>query len=65
MDLINTKYRVTSKSYETRGIKTYVGRVRYYEKDQYLWSESTGIHRPTAIDAQTDAFKLAFDRLNP
>ena len=38
---------------------TYVGRIKYYDDGQYLFSESTGIHRLNPIDAKNDAEKLA------
>ncbi len=63
MNHLDTKYRVSSRSYIQRGIKTYVGRVRFYEKDQFLFSESTGIHRTNPEDAQADATKIAMERL--
>ena len=63
MNHYETKFRVSSKSYRSFGIKTFVGRVRFYENDQYLFSESTGIHRLNTVDAKLDAYKIAEDRL--
>ena len=64
MNHYETKFRVSSRSYESFGIKTFVGRVRFYENDKYLFSESTGIHRLNAIDAKLDAYKIAENRLD-
>ena len=64
MNHYETKFRVSSKSYNMFGKKTYVGRVRYYENGKYLFSEGSGIHRLTAIDAKMDAYKLAENRLD-
>ena len=63
MNHYETIFRVSSRSYTTRGIKTFVGRAHYYESNQFLFSESTGIHRTTAIDAKMDAYKIAESRL--
>ena len=64
MNFMDTTYRIASRSYESRGVKTFVGRARYYEKDRFLFSESTGVHRLTATDAQVDAFRLAMERMH-
>ena len=63
MNHYQTKFRVSSRSYQMYKIKTYVGRVRYYESGKYLFSESSSIHRTTALDAKLDAYKLAESRL--
>ena len=59
-----TDYRISSKSYNTRGGKTFVGRVRWYQDGRYLWSDGCGVHRLTPEDAQHDAQLVAADRLN-
>ena len=64
MNHYQTKFRVSSKSHESRGIKTFVGRVRFYENGRFSFSESSGIHRLTAIDAKLDAYKIAEERLD-
>ena len=57
-------YRISSRAYtKYDGLKTFVGRVRWYENSRYLWSESTGVHRLTAQDAQDDALGLVNYRL--
>ena len=52
----------TRKHHSSRGV-TYVGRIQIYNSDQYLYSESTGIHRVSRGDAKRDATKLKVDRL--
>ena len=43
------------------GRTTYVGRVRYYDHNHYLFTNSTGIHRLNKEDAREDAVKSALD----
>lgn len=68
MDYIKNSYTITSRRYENKGIVTFIGRGHYYEMvdgvKTPLFSESTGIHRLTVKEAQTDAFKIAFDRFH-
>ena len=64
MNHYQTKFKVSSRSYESRGIKTFVGRVRFYENGRFVFSESTKIHRLNAIDAKLDAYKIAEERLD-
>ena len=65
MNHMETKFRVSSRSYtKYNNLKTYVGRVRFYENDRFLFSESTGIHRLTPTDAKLDAYKIAEDRMD-
>lgn len=59
-----TIYRISSKSYtKYNNLKTFVGCVRWYEDGRFLWSESTGIHCLTAMDARDDALNLVNYRL--
>ena len=39
----------------------YLGCVKYYDGDQYLYSEWTKINRPNEEDAKYDAVRLAED----
>ena len=68
MNHMNHSFRVTSRRYEKLNTVTFVGRVHYYETvnghPKAIWSETTGIHRLTPKDAQTDAFRIAFDRFD-
>ncbi len=58
-------YRISSRAYtKYNGLKTFVGRVRWYENGRSLWSESTGMHRLCAQDAQADAKNLVDYRLS-
>jgi len=59
-----TDYRISSKSYIKGKIKTFVGRVRWYQDGRYLWSDGCGVHRLTVKDARYDAELVAADRLN-
>ena len=43
------------------GPEYYVGRVKYYDGDMYLYSETTKIHRLNEEDAIYDAKLLAED----
>lgn len=66
MNHYETKFRVSSRRYTNPKTQmcSYVGRVRYYEDDAFLWSESTDIHRLTPIDAKLDAYRIAEERLS-
>ena len=39
--------------------ESYVGSVRWYEGDRYLWSETSKINRLTEDDALMDAYHMA------
>ena len=68
---INTRYRISSKAIWYMGVKSYVGRVHYYEPwkkeksralyKRALFSESTCIYRKYAKDALYDAHLLGRD----
>ena len=66
MNHYETKFRVSSRRYTDpkTQICTYIGRVRFYENDTFLFSESAGIHRLNPIDAKLDAYKIAEERLD-
>jgi len=66
MNHYKTKFRVSSRRYTNpkTQICTYVGRVRYYENDSFIFAESIGIHRLSPIDAKMDAYRLAEERLS-
>lgn len=59
-----TDYRISSKGCLKNKIKTYVGRVQWYQDGRYLYSDSCGIYRLTASDAHHDAELIVADRLN-
>ncbi len=63
MDNLNTIYRTSSRSYQWKGLKSYVGRIHWYDKKRFMFSESTSIHRLEPIDALIDAERIALDRL--
>lgn len=63
LDNMNTTYRISSRSTIQAGVKTFVGRVRYYSDGKFIFTESAGVHRLTACDAQVDAYRLMYDRL--
>ena len=52
-------YTTEIRKYHMFEKTTFVGRIKYYENDNFLFSESTGIHRIDEIDAMKDAEKLA------
>ena len=56
------RIEATTRRCKSMGSITYVGRIRVYNDDQYLYSESTG-HRVSRGDALRDATKLKVDRL--
>ena len=58
------KYYTTAEKCIAYSKTTYVGRVKWYDDDMYLYSESTGIHAITPDDAKLDAKRLAEDRLS-
>lgn len=63
MNLMDTSYRISSRAHDSKEMRTYTGTVRYYEKGKYLFCEKSPSHRLTAVDAQVDAYRLAYDAL--
>ncbi len=68
-------YRISSGSSYSMGVKTYIGRIHYYEpftdgrkhNTEYkraLYSESTGLSRTNPADAQHDAYLIGRERTN-
>jgi len=70
--ITSAHYRVSSRSHFVGNLKVFVGRVHFYEPfviqwpgerrdsvyKRALYSESTGIERLTAKDAQDDAIRI-------
>ena len=55
-------YRISSQLvFENNTLNSYLGRVKYYEGDMYLYSETTKIYRLNEEDALYDAKILAED----
>ena len=57
-------YKVsTNLVFSDNGPEYYIGRVKWYHNNKYLYSESTGITRTFQKDAVDDATWLARDRM--
>lgn len=53
---------IGQRCFENNASDFFVGRIRWYNDDIFLWAESTGITRLTENDAENDALWLAKNR---